>query len=321
MGQEEQLYQLFPEKLKRLLVQAEIPFESLQELRLRAEEPVIAVVESEEWYLQEGGGRTRQVKNAFRAGRRDLQEILERAGKYSLYAYEEELRQGYLTLQGGHRMGISGKAVLEQGTVRSIKYVSFLNLRIAHQKKGCADQLLPFLYNRDGHICQTLLIAPPGGGKTTVLRDLIRQVSDGNTYGRGVTVGVVDERSELGACYMGTPQNDLGMRTDVLDCCPKAQGMLLLLRAMAPQVIAVDEIGSRKDLEAIEYVNHCGCSIIATVHGASVEDIKVRPVLREMLQERLFERYVVLGSRKRPGEVLQIFDDRGTLLTGVRSLK
>ena len=132
-------------------------------------------------------------------------------------------------------------------------------------------------------------------------------------------MGVVDERSELGACYMGTPQNDLGMRTDVLDCCPKAQGMLLLLRAMSPQVIAVDEIGSREDLEAIEYVNRCGCSILATVHGTSIEDIKMRPVLREMLQERLFERYVILGGRQKPGDVRQIFDGRGTMLAGVRN--
>ena len=126
-----------------------------------------------------------------------------------------------------------------------------------------------------------------------------------------VTIGVIDERSEIGACYQGIPQNELGIRTDILDCCPKAQGMMMLIRTMSPQVIAVDEIGNREDLEAIEYVMNCGCRILATVHGNSMEDIREKPGLSSFLQEKRFERYVVLGNRRGPGTVEAVYDAAG----------
>lgn len=160
----------------------------------------------------------------------------------------------------------------------------------------------------------TLIISPPRCGKTTLLRDLIRQLSNGDNGHRGVTVGVVDERSEIGACYMGTPQNDLGIRTDVLDCCPKAEGMMMLVRTMAPEVIAVDEIGGRRDLEAIEYVRNCGCKLIATVHGSSIDDIRTKPLLRKLVQEHVFERYVVLGDTSIAGKITEVFDAQGNPL-------
>ena len=143
---------------------------------------------------------------------------------------------------------------------------------------------------------------------------MIRQISDGTEKVPGMTVGVVDERSEIGACYQGIPQNDLGIRTDILDCCPKAVGMMMLIRTMSPQVIAVDEIGSREDLNAIEYVMNCGCRLIATVHGSSLEDIRSKPVFGRLLQDRVFGRYVVLKNQGRPGTVEDIYDSQGRSL-------
>lgn len=238
---------------------------------------------------------------------------MEYIGNYSLYAFEDEIRQGFITIQGGHRVGIAGKTVIEAEHVKNIKHISFINIRLSHQVKGCADKIIPYITMQE-HVFHTLIISPPRCGKTTLLRDIIRQLSDGNKSRSGMTVGVVDERSEIGACYMGVPQNDLGIRTDILDCCPKADGMLMLIRSMSPEVIAVDEIGQREDLDAIEYVINCGCRLVATVHGSCIDDVKQKPVLGRMVKEKMFERYIILNNRVGIGNVEEIYDDRGTLL-------
>ena len=152
------------------------------------------------------------------------------------------------------------------------------------------------------------------GGKTTLLRDIIRIISNESGMKSSITVGLVDERSEIAACYNGIPQNDIGIRTDIMDCCPKAEGMLMLLRSMSPKVIAVDEIGARKDIEAIEYVINCGCKLLATVHGNSVEDIRSKPLLGRLVRERIFERYIILNNYRNIGNVKEIFDMRGNIL-------
>ena len=158
------------------------------------------------------------------------------------------------------------------------------------------------------------IMGASGSGKTTLLRDLIRQISDGNEYLKGCSVGVVDERSEIGGCYMGIVQNNLGMRTDVLDCCPKAEGMIMLIRSMSPQVVAVDEIGTAEDIHAIEYAMQCGCKLIASVHGMDMEEAARKPVLGEMIRRKMFERYIVLGNDGHPGKVKEIYDERGSVL-------
>ena len=194
-----------------------------------------------------------------------------------------------------------------------MKYISSVNIRISHEMKGCAEKVMPYIC-MNGELCHTLIISPPCGGKTTLLRDLIRQISDGNSYVKGCTVGVVDERSEIGGCYLGVAQNHLGSRTDILDCCPKAEGMIMLIRSMAPRVLAVDEIGAQEELRAVEYAMQCGCKLIASVHGNSMEEIAAKPGLSELVKRRRFERYVVLQNQRHPGEIKEIYDERGSLL-------
>ena len=273
------------------------------------------VMDNREYYVTENGRLSSQRKEAYVVSQEELKETMEHISRHSLYAFEEEVKQGFLTIQGGHRIGLAGKAILDERGIRTIKYISFLNIRLAHQIIGCADRIMPYLYENK-EVLHTLIISPPRCGKTTLLRDVIRQLSNGVGSQKGVNVGVVDERSEIGACFHGAPQNDLGIRTDILDCCPKAKGMMMMIRTMSPRVIAVDEVGSREDLDAMEYVMNCGCKLVATVHGNSVEDMLQKPVLQRLIQEKRFERYILLDNQKEIGHLGGIFDSRGTCLCG-----
>ena len=297
----EEMIKLLPAGLREVLQKMNLDVAGLQEIRLRAEQPAVILSHGKEYVSQTV------------IHRRQLEETLAYLGNYSLYAYEEEIRRGYLSLPGGHRVGIAGRVVVEDGNIRTITAISSLNLRFAHQILGCADEVIPFLW-QDGALQSTLIVSPPGKGKTTMLRDCIRQISNGTLIHPGMTVGLVDERSEIAGCSGGIPGNDVGIRTDVLDCCPKAAGMMMLIRSMSPRVIAVDEIGDYEDIRAIEAVLNCGCRILATVHGNSIEDIEKKPLLKRFLTEKIFQRYVLLGNRDAVGSLKGIFDERGTRL-------
>lgn len=311
----DEIVRVLPVRLRTIVKKIDFDYEKLQEVRLRIGRPLLFVYDNQEYFVSEDSKLSRKAGQTYTATAEDLKESMEYISNYSMYAFEEELRQGFITIQGGHRVGIAGKAVMQGSKVVNIRHVSFINIRLSHQVKGCADQVIKYI-SRGNQVFNTLIISPPKCGKTTLLRDLIRQISNGDEKREGKNVGVVDERSELGACYLGVPQNDLGIRTDVLDCCPKAEGMMMMIRSMSPEVIAVDEIGCKDDIEAVHHAVNCGCVMIATVHGSNMEDVRKKPILGQLVKERVFQRYIILTNEGHIGSIKELFDERGSLLYG-----
>ena len=232
-----------------------------------------------------------------------LRQVVEAASQASAHTVLDQVRQGFVTLRGGHRLGLCGTADLREGRISNLRYLTSLALRIACPAEGQAAQALDKLRSSEG-VDSALILAPPGGGKTTLLRELVRRLSDG-LGGEPLRVGVADERGELAALWQGQPQFDLGRHTDVMDGCPKAEGLMLLLRGMNPQVLATDEITHPADVRALEEAAGCGVSLLATAHAGSVDDLRRRPVYRELLGSGVFRRVVAL-EREGPVRTVRV---------------
>ncbi|MDN3016557.1 stage III sporulation protein AA [Paenibacillus sp. BSR1-1] len=273
--------------------------ENLEEIRIRIDRPIEITMKGTPKFLS----YIIQPDDAFH--------LMNKISQFSIYTLEEELKRGYITVSGGHRIGLAGKVILEDEKVKAIRDIASFNIRIAREKIGIADPMIPYLFN--GSWKHTMIIGPPQTGKTTLLRDIARIISAGDRV-KGIEsnkVGIVDERSEIAGCVNGVPQLTFGHRVDVLDACPKAEGMMMMIRSMSPEVLVVDEIGRKEDAEAIQEAVHAGIKLIMTTHGTSLEEIRSRPSLREILDQKIFERFVVLSRKSGPGTITQILDETG----------
>lgn len=279
----------------------------LEEIRLRCMQPLILRARNDEYTVERNGVLSKQVEKGYRVQREDIQRTMAAISDNSWYAFEEEIRKGFITIPGGHRVGLAGQVVCTGEQVKTIKDFSSLCFRVARQIKGCADVLMNTVYSgKQGHPASTLVISPPRCGKTTILRDIARQLSSGEGGRKAFSVVLVDERSELAGSFMGVPQLDVGPRTDVLDGCPKDTGMLMSVRALSPQVVITDEIGRPADVNAIQECVNAGVTVISSIHAGTMQELEKRPCIQEVLQRGLFEVGILLSRRKGPGTIEKI---------------
>ncbi|WP_349407746.1 stage III sporulation protein AA [Pseudalkalibacillus sp. SCS-8] len=302
----EEIIRMLPETIKSIIeaYQRRV-LKPIEEIRIRVNRPLEVISNGRPEYpsmSSDANGR------AYFVTVEDGVHLLNKLSQFSLYAFEEELRRGYITIKGGHRVGLAGKVITEKGQVKVIRDVSSFNIRVATQKEGTAERWAPYLYKN--RWLNTLIIGPPQSGKTTFLRDVARIASQG-TAGlriRSSKVGIVDERSEIAGCIHGVPQHNLGPRVDVLDSCPKAEGIMMMIRSLSPEVIIVDEIGRQEDAEAILEALNAGVQMIMTAHGYGIENVLKRPIFQRLMEIQLFDRFIEMSQSSGPSRVKRILD-------------
>jgi len=268
----------------------------LEEIRVRLERPLMAKIDGEFTCLSPAGFSCAAAA-AYLVTRDDVERTVQIITKNSWYAWQQEILNGYLTLPGGHRVGIGGQAVFAAGELKTVKNIASLNFRQARAVLNCADPVINAVAPAGAaQLLSTLIISPPGCGKTTLLRDLARQLAN-----RGFQTVIIDERSEIAACYQGLPQLDVGFQTDVLDGYSKEIGVHHALRGLAPDVVITDEIGHGRDAWILAELARSGVKVVATCHGDSLRQVKTKSWARESLG--VFETAVILSRRKGPGTV------------------
>lgn len=286
--------------------------ENIEEIRLRTGMPLNVYLKGGNYFVSLDGELSKNVEKALLVKPDYIHKTFQLISNYSIYAFQEEIKNGFITLKGGHRVGIGGKVLYGSGGIETIRNISSLNIRIAREKIGISNNIIQYIIDYNTSIYNTLIISPPQCGKTTLLRDIIRLLSNGVPIlnGKGFKIGVIDERSELSGMYNGEPQHSIGIRTDVLDGCNKKDGTTMLIRAMSPDIIAMDEIGSISDVEAIHESLKAGIKIIATVHGSDLNDLLSKKSLKVLIEERVFERYIFLDNSMGVGTVKEILEGK-----------
>lgn len=293
-----EIVRLFPKEMGRSIVKSIGNYWSqLEEIRLRLNKPVeLIFTENVKW-----------INDTFLTEQSSIY-ILNQISDYSLYRMETELREGYVTIEGGHRIGLAGEVTTKNGLVQQIQFVTFFNIRIAKEIFNVASSVIPYLVE-DGLFHNTMIIGPPQTGKTSLIRDLARLISNGTHFSHPKKVSIIDERSEIAASLNGIPQHDIGLRTDVMDACPKTLGMMMMIRSMSPDVLIVDEIGKKEDVNALLEAVYAGVNVVCTLHGHSIKKVKNRPSISHLFKEQIFKRLVILKRDLNSHFLMLVYDE------------
>lgn len=303
LKRKEEILSQLPQKFRKVFFRES--FRDLQEIRFRCGKPLMVYDFGGGRMLSAEGDTVQEAKQALFVQAEDMLSLLSGFCKNSVYAYQNEICEGFLTICGGHRVGIGGRCVMTEGKISNISDISGLNLRIAREYPGCAEALLPQILRQDKSLANTVLLAPPQCGKTTFLRDFTRLLST------RFKISLIDERSEIAAMKDRTPQLDVGLQTDVLDRFPKSLGMLAALRSLSPEIMVTDELGSEEDLKAVQRVLHSGCRILTSMHAESENELY--GAQKDLY--RLFDKVIVLSRKtgvptvEKVGEIPKIFSE------------
>lgn len=280
----------------------------IREIRLRSRSPVVAVTGEGSFFIAGAGRLTRFCSDiVLGADENELEETFRRLCGYSVHSYADAINRGYITVSGGSRAGVAGTAVTDGGRITAVRDISCINLRIAREIKGAADKIIG--ENFTGGLRSLIVAGPPASGKTTVLRDLARQLSGGR-LGESYKVLVCDERGEIGAACGAAAQNDLGANCDLLTAYPKAEGVMIALRSFSPDIIICDEVASDEEVAAIETGLNSGVCFALSIHAGSKEELRRKPIARRLARTGAFDTAVLLSGREagRAAENIKVSD-------------
>lgn len=299
-----EILRLLPENMKQAVMQKiAARWSQLEEIRLRLNRPIELNFHKQiEWI------------NEIIFTEKDSIYVLNQLSEHSLYRLEDELREGYITVTGGHRVGLAGEVTTVNGKIKQLQHITFFNIRIAREIKQIAAPIISYIKN-DNSYYNTLIIGPPQTGKTTIIRDIARLIGDRKDHYNPQKVGIIDERSEIAASINGVPQHNVGLRTDVMDACPKVAGMMMMIRSMSPDVLVVDEIGKEDDVNALMEAVFAGVTIICTAHGSSMEELKRRPSMRPLFENYVFGRMIILQKNTHNYFKINIYAGDGKKIT------